>query len=214
MHDEKTREALLSAAEQLLTRGGLDAVSTRAVADRAGTTTRAVYSLFDSKAELLHQLAVRAFGTLVDLVESVPQTADPGLDLINAGMAFRSWALDHPNLFRLVFGLPDGLVTDPAVAPAGQAAYRQLRQLVDRARNAGLLGNRPPGEVTAEWDALCEGLASVELGGGRLMPPHKAERMWRDSLTAFLHGLSQPDRQQPPAADNSDGAAPAHPPVE
>ena len=198
LHDEKTREALLSAAEQLLTRGGLEAVSTRAVADRAGTTARAVYSVFGSKPELLHQLAVRAFGILVDLVESVPQTADPGVDLINAAMAFRNWTLDHPNLFRLVFALPDtGLVADPAVVPAGLAAFRLLRQRVERARDAGLLGNRPAGEVTVEWHALCAGLASVELGGA-LMTAAKAERIWRESMTAFLHGLSQPSTQ--PAA--------------
>src|SRR5215470_18103173 len=103
IHDEQTREALLSAAEQLLVRGGLDAVSTRAVAEEAGTTTRAVYSLFGSKPELLRQLAARAFGLLADLVQSVPRTGDPGADLISAAMAFRGWALAHPNLFRLVF---------------------------------------------------------------------------------------------------------------
>ena len=54
--------------------------------------------------------------------------------------------------------------------------------------------------------------SSVELGGG-LMAPQKAERMWRDSLTGFLRGLSQPRMQQQlPMADGPDGAAPAHPP--
>jgi len=202
IHDEQTRDALLTAAEQLLVHGGLDAVSTRAVAEKAGTSTRAVYSLFGSKPELLRQLAARAFGLLTDLTESVPQTADPAADLISCGRAFRDWALAHPTLFRLVFAMPDsGLVTDPAVAPAGLAALSQLRKKIERARAAGLLADRPAGEVTVEWHALCAGLASVELGGA-LMTAAKAERMWRDSLTAFLHGLSQPARRHasPPSA--------------
>jgi AcrR family transcriptional regulator len=195
IHDEQTREALLSAAEQLLVRGGLDAVSTRAVAEKAGTTTRAVYSLFGSKPELLRQLAARAFGLLADLVEPVPQTGDPGADLINVGMTFRDWALAHPNLFRLVFALSDtGLVTDSAVAPAGQAALGQLRKRVEQVHAAGLLADRRVGEVVVEWHALCAGLASVELGGA-LVTAAEAEHMWRESLTAFLHGLSQPSAQ-------------------
>src|SRR5215510_5843205 len=135
IHDEQTREALLSAAEQLLVRGGLDAVSTRAVADKAGTTTRAVYSLFGSKPELLRQLAARAFGLLSELIESVPQTADPAADLISCGMAFRDWALAHPTLFRLVFAMPDtDLVTDSAVGPAGRRGRRRMARPVQRAR--------------------------------------------------------------------------------
>ena len=199
IHDEQTREALLSAAEQLLARDGLDAVSTRAVAEQAGTTTRAVYSLFGSQPELLLQLAARAFGLLTGQVAAVPETGDPRADLISASMAFRDWALAHPTLFRLVFAMPDtGLVTDATVAPAGQAALGQLRQKVEQARAAGLLADRPAGEVTVEWHALCAGLASVELGGA-LITAAKAERMWRESLTAFLHGLSQPTAQ--PAAN-------------
>jgi hypothetical protein len=103
-------------------------------------------------------------------------------------MAFRDWALAHPNLFRLVFAMPDtGLVADPAVAPAGQAGLTQVRNRVERARAAGLLADRPASEVTVEWHALCVGLASVELGGA-LMNAAKAERMWRGSLTAAAGG--------------------------
>ena len=191
-HDQQTREALLSAAEQLIARGGLDAVSTRAVAEHAGTTTRAVYSLFGSKRGLLHALAERGFLLLADRVEAVPVTADPGADLVNVAVeAFRGWALAHPNLFRLVFGLPDSdLRTEPAVAPASRAALGRLRWRIERARQAGLLGDNPVDEVVVEWHAAGEGLASVELRG-QMMAPDTAERMWRDSMTAFLRGLSE-----------------------
>ena len=49
-HDAHTRAALLDAAEQLLAEGGPDAVTVRAVADRIGESTRAVYSQFASMA--------------------------------------------------------------------------------------------------------------------------------------------------------------------
>ena len=192
-HNDQTRDALLSAAEQLIARGGLDAVSTRAVAERAGTTTRAVYSLFGSRQGLVHALAARGFLLLADRVHAVPVTTDPGADLVNVAVcAFRGWALAHPNLFRLVFGLPDtDLRTEPAVGPASRAALGQLRTRIERARDAGMLGTRPVGEVVVEWHALGEGLASVELRG-TMIAPQDAERMWREVMTAFLRGLSAP----------------------
>ena len=58
-HDEQTRAALLAAAEQIVADGGPAALSVRAVAEAAGTTTRAVYSLFGSKDGLLVEALAR-----------------------------------------------------------------------------------------------------------------------------------------------------------
>ena len=55
-HNAATRAALLQAAEQMIATHGMDALSIRGVADAVGTTTRAVYSLFESKAGLLLSL--------------------------------------------------------------------------------------------------------------------------------------------------------------
>ena len=57
-HDERTAAALLDAAEQLIAERGVDALSLREIAREAGTTTRAVYSLFGSKEQLLGALGV------------------------------------------------------------------------------------------------------------------------------------------------------------
>ena len=53
VHDEATRATLRAVAEQLVAEGGAPALSVRAVAKKAGTSTRAVYSLFGSKEGLL-----------------------------------------------------------------------------------------------------------------------------------------------------------------
>src|SRR5690348_3553802 len=63
-HDENTAAALLDAAERTIAAEGVDALSLRDVAADADTTTRAIYSLFGSKDELLGALGVRAFDLL------------------------------------------------------------------------------------------------------------------------------------------------------
>src|SRR3954465_6326496 len=103
-HDETTREALLTAAEDLVERGGVGALSVRAVADQVGTTTRAVYSTFGSKERLVAALAVRSFEMLRGALAELPKTKDPARDLVQAAVTvFRPMAIEHPSLFSIAF---------------------------------------------------------------------------------------------------------------
>ena len=69
LHDETTATLLLDAAERAIADEGVDALSLRAVACDAGTTTRAIYTLFGSKDGLIAALGVRAF-RLLNLISS------------------------------------------------------------------------------------------------------------------------------------------------
>ena len=74
----------------------------RAVAAEAGTTTRAVHSLFGSKEGLLiDALAESAFDFVADNIAALDVTGDPVDDLVAVGVpVFRSLTLDHPALSR------------------------------------------------------------------------------------------------------------------
>lgn len=189
LHDEHTRVELLAAAEGLVAQGGIDSVNVRAVAEAAGTTTRAVYALFGSKEGLVRALAARAFELLMARVESVPVSPNPADDLVTTAVrGFRSFALEHPDLFRLYF-------TDrsPPSSLGGRseetrrAALGQLIARVERAAAAGLLGDHSVAEVTLLFDALCTGLAMREICGP-IQRSH-GERLWTDALRALLAGL-------------------------
>ena len=81
--DDTTRDELLAAAELLIAERGIDAVTVRDVARKAGTTTRAVYVLFGSKEQLLEALARRGFELLMSGIAAVPPSSDPARDLVN-----------------------------------------------------------------------------------------------------------------------------------
>lgn len=185
-HDARTRLALLEAAESLVARGGLDAVSVRAVATEVGTSVRAVYSLFGSKEGLIRGLAERGFQLLMKRVDSVSPTADPATDLAGAALrGFRPFVLEHPDLFRLVF-VRSGVDLGPEVGAAGNVAFSRLEARLESARVAGLLPDRPLNELGLEFHALCQGLASLELCGAAAGP--QAERLWADSINDLLRG--------------------------
>lgn len=190
-HDERTREALLAAAERLVGEGGPDALSTRAVAEGAGTTTRAVYALFGSKEALLQALAQRAFQLIIEQIDAVPLTDDPGEDMVTGAIrGFRAFALEHPDLFRLVFGTAwPGIPLSVAAAASQATSYERLLLRVQRAWSAGLLGGRSVPEVALLWDAMCTGLAIREVCG--MIDPAQAPRIWTDALRALLRGLGR-----------------------
>src|SRR5687768_7378916 len=105
LHDAATRDALAVAAERLFETEGAGAISVRKVAAAAGTTTRAVYTLFGSHEGLLFEaLGVRAFSLLSQAISDHPESDDPVTDLVEMGIAvFRTFVLEHPALFQIVF---------------------------------------------------------------------------------------------------------------
>jgi len=190
IHDARTAEALLDAAEEIAQRDGVDAVTVRHVADAVVTTTRAVYSAFGSKDGLLVGLGRRAFAILQRDLEAMPETADPAADLVEAGLeVFRRFAVEHPSLYRI--GIQQD-VGDPALAEGYRdAAWQALEVLdarVERLAAAGQLGATTPRDARRAFHAMCEGLAGMELRG--FMPPGEQERAWREALSAVVRGFA------------------------
>lgn len=192
LHDDVTRSELLEAAEQLLSVGGLEAVSVRTTAAGARTSTRAVYALFGSKEGLVQALAQRAYELLMDRVAAVPVSGDPSADLIAAAIkGFRAFALDHPDLFRLVFTtqLPRARLTTESNATR-MAALQQLTDRIERLKKSGVARGHSVEELTLLVDVICSGLAMREICG--VIDGAHAERLWSDALGALLRGLSTP----------------------
>jgi AcrR family transcriptional regulator len=195
VHDEETRATLRAMAEQLVAEGGASAFSVRAVAERAGTSTRAVYSLFGSKEGLLvDALAQDAFTFLADGMDNASETDDPAADLVEIGVSvFRRLVLERPALYRIAFQriVPD-FRAGPELTEARERSLSRLLAKVQRVADAGQLGSTSVRDGAVAFNAMCEGLANSELRGTilRILPAGEEERAWRDSLTALVRGFN------------------------
>jgi AcrR family transcriptional regulator len=193
-HDETTRESLRVEAERIVAEHGLAALSIRAVADAAHTTTRAVYSTFGSKDGLIDALAQTAFEFLYTEIEKLPETNDPIRDAIDVAVkVFRRLVLDHPVLYRIAFQrVAPGLPAGPDVTAARQRAFAQLQGKIRRLEKAGLLGRTSLEEATVAIEAIMEGLANAELRGHTLpiLPAGEERQAWRRALTTLIRGFS------------------------
>jgi AcrR family transcriptional regulator len=191
-HDEATRERLLEAAERLCATKGFEGVTVRAVAEEAGTSTRAVYALFASKQGLEQALHEAMFRRLRDLLRASQRTEDPRRDLLALAFAYRRWAVERPERYALAMHRFVGQQARPR-SPEGlavsRAALDELRQAVLRCHEAGLLGGREAEDVVTHMRAAAHGLAEFENLG--LLGPDP-ETQWRLAISALLDGYLEP----------------------
>lgn len=114
---EQTRRRVVEAAIGLLTRGGRDAVTTRAVADAAGLQPPAIYRLFGDKDGLLDAVAEYGFAAFVATKHIDPDPQDPIGDLRAGWDVAIEFGLNNPALFTLMYTEPAR--TDSAAFRAG-----------------------------------------------------------------------------------------------
>lgn len=187
-HDERLRTRLLDEAGRLLAEEGPAALTVRRLAERAGTSAAAVYSLFGDKWGLVEEMFREGFARFAERIAAQPPTSDPLADLVALGHAFRLNARANPHLYDLMFSRPfpefQPSEADQAVA---LDTFQALVERVRRCLDAGLLSGDANG-LAAILFAQVHGLTSLELNGG-LGPAEHADAIWDRSMTAMLQGL-------------------------
>lgn len=185
-HDDATRERLLQAAERLSATKGFDALTVRAVAEEAATTTRAVYALFGSKDGLEQALHEAMYTRLRDLERARRRREDPRADLLELALAYRRWAVERPERYAAAIhrlGQPRRPASEEGIA-VSREALDELRQAVQRCYDLGLLAVGPD-DVVIHMRAVVHGLAEFE--NLELLGPDP-ERHWRTVISAMLDG--------------------------
>lgn len=168
---QEMRTAILDAAGRLIESEGFDGLTIRAVAQAVGYSAGALYEYFDSKEAILTSLyfdSADGLGVQCErAVAELPPAAN-ALDALHAlGQAYRAYALDHAELYRLVFG---GFKTPPppreAVCPGEErGGFGTLMRIAAQGVDEGSLRDLPPPVIAfAAWSAV-HGFVSLELLG-------------------------------------------------
>lgn len=104
-HHGHLREALVQAALDLIEEQGLEALSVREVARRAGVSPGAPFRHFANRTALLTAVAEQAGQRLHDAVDAAlaRSSSQPPIDRLAAlGAAYLRWARENPLHFRIV----------------------------------------------------------------------------------------------------------------
>ncbi|MFC3491608.1 TetR/AcrR family transcriptional regulator [Glycomyces rhizosphaerae] len=176
-------------ALELLTEGGPDAISLRAIAREMRMTAGALYSYYATRDDLITALTSDMYTSLVDEVEAARDAhpADaPAARLLAWGESFRAWAIAHPAGFRLVYGDPVRGYKVPESGAAPEAASRACAGLTGLVAAAWPLKDQGR-EDDYTWDDFDPGLADLVKDKFPDLPPAAvalALRTW-----GRMHGL-------------------------
>ena len=186
LRDAQLRERILHSALELLEAEGVGAVTTRAVARRAGTSAPAIYELFGDKTGLVRALFFEGFRQLGDAYGAIALTDDPVGDLHATANAFRRFALERPKLFLIMFSQPfASFEPTPAERRLGETTRHFVTARIRRAIDSGDLGG-DAGDLEHTFVGLALGLATQETGGWLGSSRSACDRRWRKGFDALL----------------------------
>ena len=190
---------MLEAAWDLLTTEGPAALTTRRLAERAGTSTMSIYSRFGSKDGILEELYEQGMRMLETELAAVPEGPDIRARILDLGSAYRRFAVANPGLYALMFERPV-----PGFDPSAEARLGALSRTfgilvaaVGQAHGDGLIRSADATETSyLFWTAL-HGMVSLELThtarddlpGWLIDGSEAAERVYRRGMEVVLAGL-------------------------
>ncbi|MGO2110040.1 MAG: TetR/AcrR family transcriptional regulator [Pseudoclavibacter sp.] len=153
-----TREALVSAATELVDRGGPDAVKLREVGRQAGVSHNAPYKHFVDKEALLAEVAAAELHAYARILRG----ADGG-DVQGAIERYVARAMRYPRRFRLVYR--EWATESDALTSAASHATESFDALIAAAKGEGRLGESNPADVGDLLRATVHGAIELALTG-------------------------------------------------
>lgn len=164
-HHRALRQALLDAAERILDRDGIGALTLRAAAREAGVSHGAPAHHFGDLGGLLTELAASGFHRLRTSVE-VKTNGTEGIEYVRElGRGYIQFARSHPGIFLLMFRSERLDWSAASLSQAGPAAFA----LLARGGSQDAEGDSSNGfeslvRASTRW-SLLHGLATLLIDG-------------------------------------------------
>lgn len=196
-HHGDLKEALLDAALRTLDAESLKSVTLRRLARDVGVSHAAPYHHFPDMDALLAAVAARGFRSLREEMgkKTAAAESEPFRRLQAAGTAYVTFAVTHPELFRLMFsGRREDTTAYPELQEEERQAFGALQELI-----VGALGEGENRSHVATWAAraawaMVHGIAMLLVDGRidtspSMGPVESAEQLTRELTTVLGRGL-------------------------
>ena len=103
---QEIRQSILSAAREIATEEGWQAVTTRKVAERIEYSPSALYKYFEDKEDILHTIMIQGLQRMVAALERITaQEHRPSERLQQIAATYWDFAWHHPTVYQLMFDL-------------------------------------------------------------------------------------------------------------
>ncbi len=166
---QEMREDILRVAREMVAAEGVANLSLRAIARTLGYSPAALYEYFPSKEAIAKALyfegADGLAGRMHDALHALPPETGPMEAKKALGRAYRSFALEHRELFLLVFGSGAAFSTLSEQMTKSPGGYDALLATVRRGRESGEIADMPEEMLALTAWASVHGFVMLELAG-------------------------------------------------
>ena len=100
---QRTEQAILDAARQIIREQGVDALSMRGIADAIDYSPAGLYEYFGGKEEIVYAVIGQGFERFTRALQSVDGSLPAGEYMVEMGMAYIDFAVRNPDFFLLMF---------------------------------------------------------------------------------------------------------------
>jgi AcrR family transcriptional regulator len=195
-HHGNLRQALLDAAMEVVRDRGVEGLTLREVARRAGVSHAAPYHHFRDKGALVAALAVDGFERFrVALTEARDQTVGSHGDRIRAeGVAYVRFAFEEPDRFKLMWRPELRDPADSEVDEVGLRSYEVLIEEINRGQRAGEVREGDTGELSLAAWATVHGLSMIIVDGplrGQVTTWAMVEPLLEPVLDTVMRGIAR-----------------------
>ena len=185
----ETVARILAATDELIASGGVEAATTRAIADRAGVSAPSLYRFFADRDEIFDSLLRTELARLEAHAEEMERTwaVRSIRDFVTRELDLHvSFYEEHPSMARLWFG---GRISAPVVAEV----HRRNRTLAQRARatllELGMIGDGVPEGALVLMVELGDRVLEVAFRD-RVRGDRTVIEQGRDALCAYVEHLA------------------------
>ena len=181
-----TREEIVAAALQVVRTRGLEALTTREIAAELGTSTRPIFTYFESMEQV--QLAVRQEAQrLYERRLAEAMTAGKYPPYKASGMAYMRFALEERELFRLLFMRDrsgEGKIDD----------RESVRPILNLLQEKLGLDEEQAARFHGEMWLFVHGIATALATGYLPWDEEQVSRMMSDVYLGLRHRFCQPEQ--------------------
>jgi len=156
-HHGDLKNALIKAGIEILSKEGIEALSLRRVAKKAGVSHTAPYAHFADKQALIAAIAAEGYKKLYEQLVSAQNPQDePVAHLLATAHAYLQFALDEPDHFRITFsGVVEVEQNYPDYVEQSKRCFALVVAVVEDCQAGGLFAKGDPQLIAVSiWSCI------------------------------------------------------------
>jgi AcrR family transcriptional regulator len=189
---QRTRQAILDTARDLIAQGGYEALSMRKIARRIDYSPAGLYEYFENKEDIVAAVCRQADGRLERYMRQVA----PGLPvqerLTELGLAYVRFAEQNPELFLVLFTRSTVQPPTPSQAQSSSGSFGVLFNTVKSGIDQGVFKTDPYDAFSVSYAcwAFVHGMAMLRITTLKdFEAPYDQVNRW--ALEKYVAGLQQ-----------------------